>query len=56
LNPRHRLAVVLRYFRGVSTREIAGVLECSEGTTRNILFRSLRKLRSVMTDTEETLP
>ena len=56
LSPRHRLAVVLRYFRGMSTREISGVLECSEGTTRNILFRSLRKLRSVMTDSEEALP
>ena len=55
LNPRHRLAVVLRYFRGMSTREISGVLECSEGTTRNILFRSLRKLRSVMADSEEAL-
>lgn len=56
LNPRHRLAVVLRYFRGMSTREISGVLECGEGTTRNILFRSLRKLRSVMADSEEALP
>jgi RNA polymerase sigma-70 factor (ECF subfamily) len=56
LNPRQRLAVVLRYFRGMSSREISGVLECSEGTARNILFRSLRKLRSMMTDSEEALP
>lgn len=53
LNPRHRLAVVLRYFQGMSAREISGVLECSEGTTRNILFRSLRRLRSVMAESEE---
>jgi RNA polymerase sigma-70 factor (ECF subfamily) len=56
LSPRQRLAVVLRYFQGMSTREIAAALACSEGTARNILFRSLRKLRSVMTESEEALP
>jgi len=54
LNPRQQLALVLRYFQGMSTREIAGTLECSEGTARNILFRGLSKLRSVMTECEET--
>lgn len=56
LNPRHRLAVVLRYYQGMSTREIASVLECSEGTARNILFRSLRKLRSALAESQEALP
>jgi RNA polymerase sigma-70 factor (ECF subfamily) len=56
LNPRQRLAVVLRYFQGMSTREISAVLECTENTARNILFRSLRKLRSVMAESEEALP
>jgi RNA polymerase sigma-70 factor (ECF subfamily) len=55
LSPRQRLAVVLRYFEGASSREIASTLECSEGTARNILFRSLRKLRSVLAESEETL-
>ena len=27
-------------------REIGSVLRCSEGTARNILFRSLRKMRT----------
>jgi RNA polymerase sigma-70 factor (ECF subfamily) len=56
LNPRQRLAVVLRYFQGMSTREISTVLECSEGTARNLLFRSLRKLRGVLDTTTEVLP
>ena len=56
LSPRQRTAVVLRYFQEMSTREIAAVLECSEGTARNILFRSLQKLRSVLTGSEEVLP
>jgi RNA polymerase sigma-70 factor (ECF subfamily) len=44
LNPRQRQAVVLRYFEGTPTREIASILDCTEGTAKSILFRSLRKL------------
>jgi RNA polymerase sigma-70 factor (ECF subfamily) len=46
LNQRSRLAVILRYFRDMPIREIAEVLECSEGVARNLLFRSVRKLRA----------
>lgn len=45
LNPRQRLAVSLRYFEELPIREIAATLECSEGVTKNILFRSLERLR-----------
>ena len=55
LNPRQRLAVILRYFEGMSTRQISATLECSEGNARNILFRSLRKLRSALAGSEEAL-
>jgi RNA polymerase sigma-70 factor, ECF subfamily len=55
LAPRHRLAIVLRYYGERSTREIAAQLDCSEGTARNVLFRGLAKLRSMMTDSEESL-
>lgn len=53
LPERQRLAVVLRYFEDQSPREIAAVLECSEETARNTLFRGLRRLRSVLTESEE---
>jgi RNA polymerase sigma-70 factor, ECF subfamily len=56
LGPRHRLAIVMRYFGERSTREIAAALECSEGTARNVLFRGLAKLRTLMTETEESFP
>lgn len=56
LNPRQRLAIVLRYFQGMNTHEIAAVLECSEDTARNMLCRGLRKLRSMMPQSEESLP
>lgn len=45
LNARYRLAVELRYFQELSIREIAEVLECSEGVAKNMLFRSIRRLR-----------
>jgi RNA polymerase sigma-70 factor (ECF subfamily) len=48
LNPRQRRALTLRYFERMSISEIASLLECTEGTTKNILFRSLRKLRDRM--------
>ena len=48
LNPRQRLALVLRYFQGMSSREISEVLQCSDGTVRNLLFRSMKKLREVL--------
>ena len=55
LGPRQRLAIVLRYYAERSTREIATALECSEGTARNVLFRGLEKLRTMMTQSEESL-
>ena len=45
LKPKQRLAVSLRYYEELPIREIAAVLESSEGTTRNLLCRSLQKLR-----------
>ena len=53
LNPKHRLAVVLRYFEGMPVREIAAVLECSEGVAKNILFRSLKKMRDQLAASAE---
>jgi RNA polymerase sigma-70 factor (ECF subfamily) len=48
LNPKQREAVVLRYFEGMSIREISSVLGCSEGTTKSHLFRGINKLRDLM--------
>jgi RNA polymerase sigma-70 factor (ECF subfamily) len=56
LPPRQRLAVVLRYFQGMSARDIGAVLECSEETARNTLLRSLRKLRVHLAESEEAIP
>ena len=47
LNTKYRLAVVLRYFENQSIKEIAASLECSEGVVKNMLFRSLQKLKTM---------
>lgn len=48
LNTRYRLAIVLRYFEHYPIRDIAEILDCSEGVVKNMLFRSLQKLRKVL--------
>ena len=50
LNRRHRMAVVLRYFEGLHIPQVAAALGCSEVTTRNMLFRSLRRLRAELAE------
>ena len=45
LNTKYRLAVVLRYFDDMPVREISGVIGCSEGVVKNMLHRSINKLR-----------
>jgi RNA polymerase sigma-70 factor (ECF subfamily) len=49
LNPKHRMVVGLRYFEGLPIAEIASVMRCSEGLVKNILFRSIQKMRKHMT-------
>lgn len=48
LNQRSRLAVILRYFRDMPIREVAVILDCSEGVVKNMLFRSVQKLRAAV--------
>ena len=45
LNRRYRTAIELRYFHGMTLREIAAVLGCSEGVAKNALFRGVRNLK-----------
>jgi RNA polymerase sigma-70 factor (ECF subfamily) len=49
LNTKYRLAIVLRYFENYPIRDIADTLNCSEGVVKNMLHRSLLKLRKSLT-------
>jgi RNA polymerase sigma-70 factor (ECF subfamily) len=52
LNTKYRLAIILRYFENYSIRDIAETLNCSEGVVKNMLYRSLQKLKKNLTMTE----
>jgi len=52
LSPDHRLVVVLRYYRDLSTRQIAGQLGIREGTVSSRLHYALRQLRTALDEAE----
>jgi RNA polymerase sigma-70 factor (sigma-E family) len=51
---RQRATIVLRYLEGMSERETAAVLGCSEGTVKSQSARALGTLRSYLDRTEST--
>ena len=52
---RQRATIVLRYLEGMSERETAAVLGCSEGTVKSQSARALGSLRSFLDREESTL-
>ena len=51
LNTKYRLAIILRYFENYSIQDIAETLNCSEGVVKNMLHRSLQKLKKLLSVT-----
>lgn len=45
LDFKHRTVVVMYYYNEMSTKEIAGVLECTEGTVKSRLFHARKQLQ-----------
>ena len=52
LPPRQRAVVVLRYYEGLSTAEIADLLGCTEGAVRTFHSRAMSNLRHSQADLE----
>ena len=50
LSPRLRTVFVLRHHEGFKLREIAGIMECAEGTVKKYLFDATRRLRKQLED------
>ncbi len=48
LPPRQRAVIVLRYYEGLSEREIADTLGCSTGNVKSTAHRALRALRAAI--------
>lgn len=53
LDFKHRAVVVLFYYNEMSTKEIAKVLGCTEGTVKSRLFTARKKLKKKLQQLEE---
>ena len=45
LSDKQRTVFILRHYHGQKLKEIAGIMECKEGTVKNYLFRATQKMR-----------
>ncbi len=50
LAPKHRMVFSLRHLEGYSLKEIAGMMDCAEGTVKRYLFDATRKMRVHLKD------
>ncbi len=50
LSPQQRTVFVLRHYEGFKLKEIAGIMECAEGTVKKYLFVATRRLREQLKD------
>lgn len=55
LDEKHRLPVILRYYQGFSTSEIAQLLGISEGTVHSRLFTARERLRAQLKEQAELM-
>ena len=46
LSPRERMVFELKHYHGLRLRTVAGMLNTTEGTIKNTLFRATHKLRT----------
>jgi RNA polymerase sigma-70 factor (ECF subfamily) len=45
LSPQQNLVFTLKHYQGLKLREIAEVMECSEGTVKKHLFTATQRMR-----------
>jgi RNA polymerase sigma-70 factor (ECF subfamily) len=50
LTPRERMVFELKHYHGLQLRSVAGILNTTEGTVKNTLFRATHKLRLQLSD------
>jgi len=48
-----RAVVILRHMEGFSTKQVSGILKCSEGTVKTHLHRGLKKMRKMLSNLSE---
>jgi len=50
LPEKQKIVFILRHYQGLSLKEIANVMDCTEGTVKTHLFRATGKLRNELDD------
>jgi RNA polymerase sigma-70 factor, ECF subfamily len=50
LSPRERMVFELKHYHGMQLKTVAGILNTTEGTAKNTLFRATHKLRSQLAE------
>ena len=50
LSPRERIVFELSHYQGLKLRTVAGILNATEGTIKNALFRATQKLRTQLAE------
>ncbi len=50
LSPRERIVFELKHYHGMKLRNVAGMLNTTEGTIKNTLFRATHKLRTQLAE------
>ena len=50
LSPRERMIFELKHYHGLRLRTVAGILNTTEGTIKNTLYRATQKLRTQLTE------
>ena len=53
LSPRQKLVFTLRHYQGYKLREIAGMMQLTEGTVKRYLFAATQKLRTELREVYE---
>lgn len=56
LTPRERSVFVMRHYNELMVREIADILEISEGTVKSLLFRAVRRMRKTLASHQPDAP
>jgi RNA polymerase sigma-70 factor (ECF subfamily) len=50
LSPKQRVVFTLKHFHGYKLKEIASMMECTEGTVKKYLFTAVEKMRKKLKD------
>ena len=48
LSSKERAVFTLKHFQGIKIREIAVMLDCAEGTVKNLLYRATQKMKKAL--------